>query len=64
MSMNRLYYRACTACILVYDLSRPDTLDKLSKWLDEFLENSQDSDGGQSNVSFMVLGNKLDKFQS
>jgi GTPase SAR1 family protein len=63
MSINRLYYKACAACILVYDLTKPETLDRLSVWLEEFMQHAQDPEGGQQ-VTFMVLGNKLDKLQS
>jgi GTPase SAR1 family protein len=37
--MNRLYYKACSGCILVYDLFKPQTLDNLEEWLLEFLNN-------------------------
>lgn len=62
-SMNRLYYKGCHGCILVYDLSKPQTLDTLEEWLLEFLDNSQDNETNDdtSQLSFIVLGNKLDK---
>jgi GTPase SAR1 family protein len=62
-SMNRLYYKACSGCILVYDLSKPQSLDALDDWLNEFLDNFQDSENHTepSQLSFIVLGNKLDR---
>jgi Ras-related protein Rab-2A len=41
-SINRLYYKGCAACVLVYDLSKPHTLNLLEEWLLEFLDNFQD----------------------
>ena len=41
-SLNRLYYRGCVACILVYDLSQLDpnkSEEQLDLWLKEFIEN-------------------------
>lgn len=62
-SINRLYYKGCSACILVYDLTKPQTLAALDGWLSEFLENHQEADSQDdaSAISFIVLGNKLDK---
>ena len=64
-SINRLYYKGCSACVLVYDLSKPQTLESLEGWLSEFLDNFQDAEQQEdpSQISFIVLGNKLDKLQ-
>ncbi len=64
--MNRLYYKACSAVILVYDLTKPLSLENLEEWLTEFLDNFQDSDNqtDQTTMSFLVLGNKLDRLQT
>ena len=43
-SINRLYYRGCAACILVYDLMKPKSFESLEQWLLEFLDNFQDTE--------------------
>ena len=50
-SLNRLYYRGCVACILVYDLSLLDpnkSEEQLDDWIKEFIDNCGQ---GQSNPS-------------
>lgn len=65
-SINRLYYKGCAGCILVYDLAKPNSLDSLESWLEEFLNNFQESSSRDdpTDISFIVLGNKLDRVQT
>jgi Ras-related protein Rab-7A len=58
------FYRGADACLLVYDITDPHSLDNLDHWRKEFLE--QVGGGlvlGDSSAAFpfVVLGNKMDK---
>jgi Ras-related protein Rab-18 len=53
-TLTNTYYRNCQAAILVYDISRPQTLDHLeSLWIPEL-------NGIISGFLMMIVGNKLD----
>jgi hypothetical protein len=60
------FYRGADACLLVYDVTDPHSLDHLEHWRKEFLE--QVGAGGLAGLGdantqfpFVVLGNKMDK---
>jgi len=55
-TMLPLYYRGCHGAILVYDVTRRDTFNKLRDWLIE-LENNLTND----DAVVMIVGNKIDK---
>lgn len=55
-TMLPLYYRGCHGAILVYDVTRRETFNKLRDWLAE-LENNLTND----NAIIMIIGNKIDK---
>jgi small GTP-binding protein len=46
-------YRGSRAAAIVFDLSRPDTLEHLTAW-------KQEAQGAAANVRFLVVGNKAD----
>mmetsp|Transcript_27493 Transcript_27493/g.41611 ORF Transcript_27493/g.41611 Transcript_27493/m.41611 type:complete len:239 (+) Transcript_27493:175-891(+) len=56
------FYRGADACILVYDITDPESLENLDHWRSEFLSHVG---GGLSDMArsfpFVVLGNKADK---
>eukprot|EP00542_Grammatophora_oceanica_P006202 CAMPEP_0194066416 /NCGR_PEP_ID=MMETSP0009_2-20130614/86011_1 /TAXON_ID=210454 /ORGANISM="Grammatophora oceanica, Strain CCMP 410" /LENGTH=311 /DNA_ID=CAMNT_0038719365 /DNA_START=86 /DNA_END=1020 /DNA_ORIENTATION=- len=57
------FYRGADACLLVYDITDPDSLEHLDHWRNEFLQQvgvGSLSDAAQ-NFPFVVLGNKIDK---
>ena len=54
-SVRSLYYRGSHGGLLLFDLTRRDSLHKLSTWVDELFRNS-----GKGNVPLAVIGNKVD----
>lgn len=55
-SMQKSYFRNAHGAILVYDITRRDSFDKLKFWLDELYENTDNP-----NIEFVVVGNKIDE---
>ena len=53
--VRKLYYKGSAGAFLVFDLTNPDTLENLDKWLEEFSKNIQ-----MQKSSIFVLGNKMD----
>jgi len=64
-SLGTAFYRGADACLLVYDVTDPRSLDHLESWKEEFLRNVVGGFGGEgpSDFPFVVLGNKIDKEQ-
>lgn len=69
-SLGNSFYRGSDACLLVYDITDPHSLDNLDHWRREFLQHVGGSalgdlepTLGQSSFPFVVLGNKMDKLQ-
>lgn len=50
------YYRNAQGAIVVYDVSRRDTFNKMQTWLDEL-----DTYTTKRNIVKMIVGNKIDK---
>eukprot|EP00934_Nitzschia_sp_Nitz4_P003480 Nitzschia sp. Nitz4//scaffold94_size78252//33512//34540//NITZ4_005468-RA/size78252-processed-gene-0.99-mRNA-1//1//CDS//3329560380//3470//frame0 len=60
------FYRGADACLLVYDITDPHSLDNLDHWRKEFLEQVtggalQGLGDASTLFPFVVLGNKMDK---
>jgi Ras-related protein Rab-7A len=59
------FYRGADACLLVYDITDPHSLDNLDHWRKEFLDQVGGGIHGLGDAStqfpFVVLGNKMDK---
>eukprot|EP00435_Cladocopium_sp_Y103_P047622 s1301_g14.t1 len=53
-SITRSYYRGASGALLVYDISRRDTFNHLTRWLDEARQNAN------ANMVIMLIGNKCD----
>lgn len=53
-SITRSYYRGAAGALLVYDISRRDSFEHLTRWLDEARQYSQ------SQMVIMLVGNKAD----
>lgn len=53
-SITRSYYRGAAGALLVYDITRRETFNHLSRWLEEARQN------GNSDMVIMLIGNKSD----
>ncbi|KAJ5077762.1 ras-related protein rab-8b [Anaeramoeba ignava] len=53
-SMTKLYYRSSNGVFIVYDITNPESFNKLDYWIKEL--KSQE----QANAMFMIIGNKCD----
>ena len=53
-SITRSYYRTAVAAIVVYDVTKRKSFEKVENWLKELKENAQE------NITIAVVGNKID----
>jgi small GTP-binding protein len=53
--IRRLYYKGSAGAFIVFDLTRPQSLENMERWLKEFSKNIE-----LSSSSIIVLGNKVD----
>jgi len=53
-SITRSYYRGAAGALLVYDITRRDTFEHLTTWLEDCLKYSS------PNIVIMLIGNKCD----
>lgn len=53
-SITRSYYRGAAGALLVYDITRRDTFQHLSRWLEEAKSHAQ------PNMVILLIGNKND----
>jgi len=53
-SITRSYYRGAAGALLVYDITRRDTFNHLTTWLDDARQHSN------QNMVIMLIGNKTD----
>lgn len=56
--MGVAFYRGADCCVLVFDVTAPNTFKTLDSWRDEFLIQASPRD--PENFPFVVLGNKID----
>jgi len=49
------FYRGADCCVLVYDVSRRDSYERLIKWKAAFQAATNDPD-----IPFVIIGNKMD----
>jgi len=57
-SLGVAFYRGADCCVLVFDVSVPQSFKSLESWRDEFLVQASPRD--PENFPFVVLGNKID----
>jgi len=53
-SITRSYYRGAAGALLVYDITRRETFNHLTSWLDDARQHAN------SNMTIMLIGNKCD----
>jgi Ras-related protein Rab-2A len=53
-SITRSYYRGAAGALLVYDITRRDTFQHLSRWLEEAKQHAHE------NMVILLIGNKSD----
>ena len=57
-SLGVAFYRGADCCVLVFDVTMPNTFKSLDSWRDEFLIQASPRD--PENFPFVVIGNKID----
>jgi len=57
-SLGVAFYRGADCCVLVFDVTMPNTFRSLDSWRDEFLIQASPRD--PENFPFVVIGNKID----
>ncbi|XP_026323460.1 ras-related protein Rab-7a [Hyposmocoma kahamanoa] len=57
-SLGVAFYRGADCCVLVFDVTAPNTFKSLESWRDEFLIQASPRD--PENFPFVILGNKVD----
>ncbi len=57
-SIQRFYYRGADGCILVFDLTNPDSFVAVNRWHQEFLRAI--SDQRRTGIPCVLLANKVD----
>uniref|UniRef100_A0A7S4NNU2 Ras-related protein Rab-24 n=1 Tax=Paramoeba aestuarina TaxID=180227 RepID=A0A7S4NNU2_9EUKA len=55
-SMSRIYYRAAKAAVICYDLTNPQSFDKVKFWAEELLKNEE-------GCAIYIVGTKVDLFE-
>jgi small GTP-binding protein len=53
--VRQLYYKGASGVFVVFDLTQPESLKNIDRWLQEFSKNIE-----SSSSSIIVLGNKMD----
>lgn len=59
-SLSAAFFRGADAVIMVFDVNKPETLQDLSRWWDEFRVKVPIADGEEHNFCAVVVGNKMD----
>ncbi|KAL1228841.1 Ras-related protein Rab-7a [Trichinella nelsoni] len=57
-SLGVAFYRGADCCVLVFDVTNPNSFKSLDSWRDEFLIQASPRD--PEHFPFIVLGNKID----
>eukprot|EP00347_Sterkiella_histriomuscorum_P006244 403353512 len=61
-SLGSAFYRGADCCILVYDITNPQSFDHIMNWRQVFLIKSEPKD--PQTLPFLILGNKCDVEES
>ncbi len=55
MGVREIYYRGTQACLLVYDITKPESFKNIASWVNELTRNN-----GGALVPTLLIGNKAD----
>lgn len=58
-SLTPIYYRNADAALVVFDVTKPESLRKAQSWIDELHEYCN-NDRPEENIHIIVVGNKVD----
>ncbi|KAJ3313244.1 Ras- protein Rab-7A [Boothiomyces sp. JEL0838] len=58
LSLSSAFYRGADACILVYDVTKPESFHNLTTWIHNFIQNSNITQ--PEKFPFYIIGNKID----
>ena len=56
-----MFYRGVKGVGLVFDLTNQDSFNSLDSWLQEFIDAQGQKDYDCSEVSIILIGNKIDQ---
>ncbi|KAG8951633.1 hypothetical protein FRC04_005921 [Tulasnella sp. 424] len=59
-SLSAAFFRGADAVILVFDVNKPDTLEEIQRWWDQFRTKVPIQEGEEANFCVVVVGNKAD----
>ncbi|KAG9017918.1 hypothetical protein FRB95_012770 [Tulasnella sp. JGI-2019a] len=59
-SLSTAFFRGADAVILVFDVNKPESLQELSRWWDEFRVKVPIQEGREAEYCTVVVGNKMD----
>ena len=59
-SLSAAFFRGADAALLMFDVNRPETLDGLNKWWDEFKVRAPVPDEEAEDYCCVVVGNKVE----
>ncbi len=54
--VRKAYFKGCLGALVVYDVTRPETLENAEKWCEDIWENSS----YQEKIPIVLIGNKID----
>ena len=58
-SLSSAFYRGADCCAIVYDVTEPQSFERIAHWRDHFLSKSQPDNPAK--LPILILGNKVDK---
>ena len=56
--MSSAFYRGADCCCIVYDITDPQSFEKLNTWKDHFTTKAQPDE--KIKLPILILGNKVD----
>lgn len=58
-SLTPVYYRNTDAALVVFDVTKPESIEKVHSWIEELTEYCS-SDRPENGINVIVVGNKID----